>query len=389
MGIESDQLVYDYLSRVGDLAQQQQLSSGARMRLVSTLRGEIDRQRGADGSDSPAVVRRILGRLGTPDQLVAAAAGSGEGTAPLPRPRTGTGADAAEPRTVPRARLAALRKNVSRKGASPGAGPSPDAEAPDATRPEVPEAPEAPDAARPGARETHPEEPDADPAAPDTEPLPGWPSASAPHMAGLSGDETEWWQAEPEPFGGPGALDTAVPGFVGGLSPELLRPPGPPRPVEEDAAEPAEEAGPAEESAPPPRRRRPRLRLRRRTPAGAVTEGAAGPRVAHPLLLLSAALLVAGAVLGSWLALAGGWLLAYSSRRFSRAEAKWVAMGLPGVVVAGALVWLWGRMDGRWGDPIAKDALGDAIAGTWPVVVRTAAVASALYLVWRSRRLGR
>ncbi|NEC23703.1 hypothetical protein G3M53_04560, partial [Streptomyces sp. SID7982] len=76
MGIESDQLVYDYLSRVGDLAQQQQLSSGARMRLVSTLRGEIDRRRTTEGADSPAAVRRIIGRLGSPDELVAAAARS-------------------------------------------------------------------------------------------------------------------------------------------------------------------------------------------------------------------------------------------------------------------------------------------------------------------------
>ncbi|MEV5132632.1 hypothetical protein AB0K87_19540, partial [Streptomyces sp. NPDC053705] len=87
MGIESDQLVFDYLSRVGDLAQQQQLSSGARMRLVATLRGEIDRQRGTDGSDSPAVVRRILGRLGAPGELVSAAAESGDGAVPLPSPR--------------------------------------------------------------------------------------------------------------------------------------------------------------------------------------------------------------------------------------------------------------------------------------------------------------
>ena len=61
---------------------------------------------------------------------------------------------------------------------------------------------------------------------------------------------------------------------------------------------------------------------------------------------------------GSWLALAGGWLLAYSSRKFSRAEAKWVALGLPGVVVAGAFVWLWGRTDGRRAEPLAADAMG-------------------------------
>ncbi|GAP50816.1 hypothetical protein [Streptomyces azureus] len=44
MGIESDQVVYEYLSRVGDVAQQRQLPSAARMRLVSELRGEIDRR---------------------------------------------------------------------------------------------------------------------------------------------------------------------------------------------------------------------------------------------------------------------------------------------------------------------------------------------------------
>lgn len=125
-------------------------------------------------------------------------------------------------------------------------------------------------------------------------------------------------------------------------------------------------------------------------PAPAAPEPAVAARTArfaHPFLLLSAALLVAGAVLGSWVALAGGWLLAYSSRKLSRTEAKWVAMGLPGAVVAGALVWLWGRMEGRWGQPIAEGAMKDAMSGVWPVVVRTAAVASALYLVWRSRRL--
>ncbi|MDV9202765.1 hypothetical protein R6M67_47290, partial [Streptomyces sp. Wh19] len=96
VGIESDQLVYDYLSRVGDLAQQQQLSSAARMRLVSTLRGEIDRQRGKQSGDSPAAVRRIIGRLGEPDELVAAAAASGDGTVeiagrPEPAPEEGRG----------------------------------------------------------------------------------------------------------------------------------------------------------------------------------------------------------------------------------------------------------------------------------------------------------
>ncbi|MGW1815913.1 hypothetical protein ACWCQM_20380 [Streptomyces sp. NPDC002125] len=406
MGIESDQLVYDYLSRVGDLAQQQQLSSGARMRLVATLRGEIDRQRGTDGSDSPAVVRRILGRLGAPDELVAAAAESVDGGVTLPPPRAarspaGKKTDAG-PGAVPRARRM-LRKDASREEAA-REGASPEAEAAD-TRAGT---------AGAGASGT------------GGEPAPGWPSASAPHMAGLgqqpSGGEPEWWRIEPGPFGegglgatnpgtdvpgfvgGPESLElfgqpgvagpgTAVPGFVGGLeSPELFglpgRPktPGPRAPVEE--AEDEEEPGEEEQEADEPGTRsrwRPRLRRPRRSAEGSGSTGRV--RLSNPVLLLAAALLVAGAVLGSLLALAGGWLLAYSSRRFSRAEAKWVAMGLPGVVVGGAFVWLWGRMEGRWGSPLAADAMGDAMTDVLPVVVRVAAVVSALYLVWRARRL--
>ncbi|MFE2678057.1 HAAS signaling domain-containing protein, partial [Streptomyces hygroscopicus] len=75
MGIESEKLVYDYLSRVGDLAQQQGLSSGERMRLVSGLRADIDHRRATGGADSPAGVKRILSKLGSPADVVAAPGG--------------------------------------------------------------------------------------------------------------------------------------------------------------------------------------------------------------------------------------------------------------------------------------------------------------------------
>ncbi|MEU2247063.1 hypothetical protein [Streptomyces sp. NPDC019224] len=321
MGIESDQLVYDYLSRVGDLAQRQQLSSATRMRLVSELRAEIERQRTVQAANTPGQVRRIIGTLGTPDELVAAAARAG-----------------------------------------------------------------APEAAEiPGPRRAGPPEP-----APPT----------APHRAGTAelgpdAGEADWWRDEPGPFGesGPGAFGefgpgTEVPGFRGGVEiPALLRPPEP-EGAKEAKEEPAEaEDAPEDEEQPPPekprRRWRPKLSRTRPRPAG----GAAPRRgFGNPVLLLAAALLVVGAVMGSLLALAGGWLLAYSSRGLSRAEAKWAAMGLPGVVAAAALVWLWGRLDGRWGTPIPEHGMKDALGDVWPVTVRAAAVASALFLVWRARR---
>ncbi|MGW3624289.1 hypothetical protein [Streptomyces sp. NPDC000880] len=333
MGIESDQLVYDYLSRVGDLAQQHQLPSNTRMRLVSSLRNEIDRQRAKFGSDSPAAVRRILGRLGTPDEVVAATSQDG--------PPAGSQVPAPPRTAVPEQRV---RRRIP--------------------RPRKSAAPERPEATRAAT------------------------GASPPHLAGMdelgpSGSEPDWWRVEPGPFG----AGESVAGFVGGVEiPEILKPP-PSKgdlaaaveadPDEEYEAE--DEGDDAVEADAAPRRWRPRL--------GRRTE-AAGPRpaLANPFLLLAAALLVVGAVLGSWLALGGGWLLAYASRRLSRTEVKWAVVGLPGAVVAGACVWLWGRVNGRWGEPIPQDQMREALAGTWPWVVKGAAVASALFLVWRARR---
>lgn len=399
VGIESDQLVYDYLSRVGDLAQQQQLSSGARMRLVSTLRSEIDRQRATGGADSPAAVRRIIGGLGTPDELVGAAAESGDGTVSLPSARSGPAPRTGEQRRpLPRPRNGLLRKSPK----APEEAGEPERPGASATGPasgSVPKTrswrgasrPAEPAAGRPRTELTKTTRPD------DT-PVPNWPHPSAPHVLGPDQQSTgdgEWWRLEP----GPLDAGTAIPGFFGGIeAPELLgrrpRPEGPEADEEAEDAEEGDESGTEEggDTEEAPRRRALRIpRPRRRKPvvvAEPVVAAAPAPRggFAHPLLLLAALLLLAGAVTGSWIPLAGGWLIAYGSRTLSRTEAKWAALGLPGVVVAAALVWVWGRMDGRWGEPIAQGALRDVLAGAWPVVVRVAAVASALYLVWRARR---
>ncbi|MBT2398512.1 hypothetical protein [Streptomyces sp. ISL-100] len=332
MGIESDQLVYDYLSRVGDLAQQHKLPSATRMRLVAGLRDEIDRQRSKFGTpDSPAAVRRILGRIGSPAELVAGVASGGA----LPE-RPGP---AAEKVVLP-----------GQRDTSKGRGGR-------------------------GLRIPRPRDRDSDHLEQSVGPSP--PHLAGSHELGPQGSEPDWWRVEPGPFG----LGVSVPGFTGGVEiPEILKPP--PSAAEEDGeeADAGEEDDLVVEAEVPPRRRL--LRLRRRT--------AAQPEAVRPpanlLLLLAAALLVVGAVIGNLIALGGGWLLAYASQRISRAQAKWAVLGLPGLVAVGGLVWLWGRTEGRWGEPIAQGAMGEAISGVWPVVLRTAAVASALYLVWRARR---
>ncbi|WP_030672988.1 hypothetical protein [Streptomyces cellulosae] len=363
MGIESDQVVYEYLSRVGDVAQQRQLPSSIRMRLVSELRNEIDRRRAKATVDSPAAVRRIIARLGSPHEVVDAAGGSTAGGAPqapaaaVPvQPDGGDG----NVETEDTGRSKRLRRAVP----------------------------------RPRPAETSPQ-----PAAPE--------NTSSPHLAGLDelGDslsQPDWWRVDSSPFG----VGDSVPGFVGGVEiPELLKPPPPkepPAPEKEAAASPAPVV---EKAAGKPRQT---WWKTRKSGAGAGAGGSAPTAPAgeavvptrrrllplrgtaggwsNPFLLLAAGLLVAGAVLGNWIALVLGWAIAYASRRLTDAETKWAVVILPGLSLTAGVVWLWGRTEGRWGRPIPEDHMSTAIAETWPWVVRGAAVASALFLVWRSQR---
>lgn len=338
MGIESDQLVYDYLSRVGDLAQQAQLPSGTRMRLVATLRSEIEKQRTKFGGDSPAGVRRILGRLGTPDEVVASAATGDDAGSQTPAP-------GAAPRTPPGAATLA-----------PEPGP------PDGAVPRQ----------RGWRRVPRPRKADTPPPAPVP---PG--TASPPHLAGMdelgpSGSEPDWWRIDP---GAMGASD-GVAGFVGGVEiPEILKPP-PTSPAEDEEPSEEEEAEAVAEPEPGARRWWPRR--------GAAPRAGFG----SPVLLFAAALLVVGAALGSLIALGLGWLFAYASRRLSPAETKLAVFGIPGTALAAGALWLWGRVNDQWGETIPEDGVRDALTGTWPWVLKGAAVGSAVFLVWRARRVG-
>ncbi|MEU9503958.1 hypothetical protein [Streptomyces sp. NPDC048196] len=416
MGIESEQLVFDYLSRVGDLAQQRGLPPAARMRLVSGLRTQIEAQR----ADSVVGTRRMLARLGTPEALVEAAGGTpaAAGTpqpdpAP-PAPSTSSAPSGSSARSAARDRLDALtawrdgllakatpKERAAQKRAADGAGAANgDGRA---TGDGTPRNGDRPASGRRGLftkgaafgkGAASGKVPGPRAGAPESAPSVGLP----PHLAGADElgdgqDVPDWWRVEPGPYG-PGET---VPGFVGGIEiPEIWQhPKGDPagrRPslrkdgTEADDDADGEDAGARTEDG----------------AAGGADEGAGDDGAAveavrpvplrawlSPVPALAVVLLVAGAVLGSWLALAGGWALAYVSRRLSPAEAKFAALGVPGTVVGGLLVWLWGRFDGRWGEPIAQGRLGQELIDALPGVVRAAAVASALFLLWRMRRAAR
>ncbi|MFC4033599.1 hypothetical protein ACFO3J_19235 [Streptomyces polygonati] len=328
MGVESDQLVFDYLSRVGDLAQTA-LPAAQRMRLVTQLRKDIDRERGA--ADSPATVRRILDRIGAPDEVVEAAAG-----------------------TVP--------------GAGAGGRTAPEPDYPDHAAERAPLGYYEP-AAKPTA---------------------------GPGPRGGAADDggTDWWRLD-----GPGDRLRAgdelagLTGMTGGITipfdDEELAEDGPPTLRKALPPEVAEKPAEAVEEVPAASAKRPRRWL----PRLPGSRGAGGPAAkggarswGSPVLLTAAALLIAGAVIGSLIPMGLGWLMGYLSRRLTRQQAKFGILGIPGAAAVGMLVWLWGRDAGKWSTPIAQGALGPAIQDSLPATIRVAAVGSALYLVWRARR---
>ncbi|MGY0060683.1 HAAS signaling domain-containing protein [Streptomyces sp. LZ34] len=404
MGIESEQLVYDYLSRVGDLAQQRGLPSGDRMRLVAELRADIDQRRASAGSDSPAGVKRILAKLGTPAEVVAAAGGrpsdgaapdggaAGAGAAAGAGSVGGAYGGAEPPRGAGAAGMArAARDKLSgfaERSGLIGKVPAPrDGDSP--ARPESPSgAAPTDDLGRPSPRRRSPA------------------AASPPHLAGedeLGPRESnpDWWHVEPGPFVQAEQRDSPlgqVEGFVGGVEiPELLGFATETDTEAEEAAGADTDQGADEAEADTgggKAARKPgllRRALRRRGAkggGGGDGEGGGAQRAGFlsPLVLLAAALLVAGAALGNLIVMAFGWVIAYSTRKLSRAEVKWAVLGMPGLVAAATMAWLWGRASGKWGEPIPENGMGDALRAAWPVVVRAAAITSAFFLVWRARR---
>lgn len=340
MGVESDRLVFDYLSRVGDLAQTA-MPAAQRMRLVAQLRNDIDRERREE--DSAAAVRRILGRIGSPDEVVEAAAGKPAADGGVPGAGAGGPTVSAPPQEPPPGSYGPYAKPPGGGVPRPGRGAGGRADG-------------------------------------------GTGAFSG--AAGAGAGAGEWWQGDGRGGLARGEELAGLPGMTGGIfipvDDEDLDATGQPTakaaaPAEEDGAEGTAEGAPA---VVPDAAGRPRRRLLPRMPRG----GGAARGWGSPVLLLAAALLLAGAAIGSLIPLGLGWLTAWLSRKLSRPQAKFAVLVVPGTFAAGMLVWIWGRDVGKWGDPIAKGQMGQVFQDSYPVTVRLAAVGTALYLLWRSRR---
>jgi hypothetical protein len=366
MGIESDQVVYDYLSRVGDLAQATALTAAERARLVTGLRETIDSKRGAggvsgrssgSGRGEAAAVQKILSGIGSPDEVVRRAVHTG-----VPRTkeygaatRAGTG----------RADAGQGGGRGGGDGGDGGYGPGPQIPVP----------------------------------------------AQGQARAGSTGD---WWRygggsgtadggadggfgAAGPGFGGPGGtgLDSGeLPGWrttyePDFLNPELVDPRVPQQRGPGDDQDAAEEQDP-EQTAP----RRSLLRRLFGSPSPVspdAEEELVATRVRRgplPLLeSLAALVLLTAAALDLWYLALFGWLLTYLARRLGQGVNRFAAIGIPGLLAAALGFWFYSHTQGRPAGHQLTDAEYQAtVRATFQLWLRTSAACSAVFLAWRISR---
>lgn len=411
MGIESDQIVFDYLSRVGDLAQATPLTAAERARLVSALREAIDSRRGGAGVASGgssraenAALQKILTGIGTPDEVVRRAVRTGV-------PAAAEGARTREP----------APGGPGRAGALFGKGPSGAGSA--AGRASVPTQ---------GGRSRAGGGGDAESGA-DPDGLGDWwrfgsggsgggAGGGQGRPAGEGGSESVYADGDSVEagtgFGGaspiPGTSVGELPGWRAVYAPEFLHPDQPaPGSAGPDAADPAD---PAAERVPPQRLadgvdgpgasdltkgaapvaaavplRRGVLR-RVFAPPAPVTEpvvepveAVVAPRPPVPLVeSLAVLVLVAGAVLSLWYVAVLGWFFAYTARRIGRTAARFAGLWLPLAVAAGCAFWFYSHTHGQpGGHRLTDDQYKAVLRSTIVVWLRSAAACSALFLAWR------
>ena len=385
MGIESDQLVYDYLSRVGDLAQATTLTAAERARLVTGLRQAIDDRREGSSAGSQrtekAAVQKILTGIGSPADVVRQAVHSGV------------------QEVVPGAPTSAGARTPGRTGA-----------------PSVPVQPPAP----PGGGSY--DSGSYDRGSYDSGSYDG--SYDGGYSGGYTGGSQDgagsgpddWWRAAGDDPGdgldGPRPIGMSLgelPGWRAVYAPDFLDPDaderaaripeqrqqGPDAPGDLLPGDPAEQPdGEGEAGGGPGVGRRLWRLLRRPAPAPVLPADEVeqplppAPRPPLPLVeTLAALVLAAAAALGLWYVALLGWFFAYSSRRLGQRVARTAALWLPLWLAVAVGLLLYARVHGQHaGRPETDAAFQSALHTAVSVWLRISAGASAAFLAWRISR---
>ena len=366
MGIESDQVVYDYLSKVGDLAQATTLTAAERARLVSGLRDTIDSRRSGTSASAAAgsargelpAVRKILAGIGSPDEVVRRAVHNGV------------------PRDAERGREG-TSGGVRRREEAYGGG----------TGPSVPVQGGPP----PGERSQV--------SAGGTE---GWWSVGGRLGDGTGGGSGGGFGGSGGfgpggPGGGLGAADLGageLPGWRASFEPDFLDPdyvdPAERVPLQRQppaVPDAADEAVPQPVAGPPPRSL---LRRLLGGPPPVVAEVVAQPVARPPLPLLeslAALVLVAAAVLDLWYVALLGWGIAYTGRRIGRQAAHIAGLWIPLLVACGCGYWLYTHTHGQpAGHQLTDAQFKAALRSATSFWLRSSAACSVAFLAWRISR---
>ena len=394
MGIESEQLVYDYLSRVGDLAQATALTAAERARLVSGLRETIDSKRpGAGtavtrtGSREAAAMKKVLDGIGRPDEVVRKAVHTGVPEAreasggARRRDRAGGGPSAPSAPSVPaqggppaaegdwwRFGRGAADRGSGGGGRRGSRGGSAQADG---------------DYGGTGGRGRY----DDDFEDFDGEGFDGGDFGGAGFGGALPGaeygnqGELPGWRASYEKdFLNPDYVDPRTVKVPEQRRPEQRRPEQ--RRPEQVAPEPVLPA-------PLPRPGLLRRAFARPVPAPEPVEPAsAAPLGPLPLVeSLAVLVLASGAVLALWYVAVLGWFLAYSARRLGRGAARFAGLWVPVLVAAVCGFWFYGHTHGRPpGQQLTEVQFKAVLRSTIAVWLRAAAACSALFLAWRIAR---
>jgi hypothetical protein len=329
MSIEGDQVVYDYLSRVGDFAHGK-LTPARRATLVAELRQRIEAERADTGADGPDEVRLLLQRVGDPDAVVA--------------------------EELRRSPEHAVRRAERRPPALPGS-PAASTEAttvlPSLTSPGPPT-----EARR---REEMPwwratEEPEA-----QTSTGPPTPRTPGPDVGPATGPATgPVAEPGPEPVARPVARP-APPGPAGGGSGIRVVP------VDGDGTvdRAADEA------------RRPLAGM-----TGVLGKG-------NKRELLAILVILAGGLWPSLILVIIGFVIAVSSRVWPQGDKRFATLGVPVITAVTLAVMLWLRMSGRIGTEPRHHGIDDLAKSYVTTLTRVIGLVSAVYLAWRLTRVSR
>ncbi|WP_406285575.1 hypothetical protein [Embleya sp. NBC_00896] len=341
MNFESDHLVLQYLGQVGDAAQRR-LRPADRARLVERLRSQINSERERLNAHTTGTVQVILDRLGSPDSVV------GHELYRLGDLRDTGADDGVGAMSMRGSRYATVARQM---GFRADATPIPAVLDPSRPQPGTPAPRVSPDAGPPTLAET----------AAGTSPGAA-PAATQPTPLADPDDEPLWWRTPPE---GPLPPERPDPGSYGDGS---LHAPAYPIGVASDTSATWDDDA-----------------LTEPTPAIGIFGGPGSLRT-QVREVFAIALMAVGAITASTVVVLLGVLVVFTAGAWSLKERRFAAFYIPGGMALAFAIGMWLRATGNMGTDLTRDQAWDRYGELLPAMVRVAAVAVSLYLLWRLNR---